>query len=381
VTAARFVALFGRQPEAEGSAPGRVNLIGEHTDYNGGFVLPMAVAQRARVWLSRRSDSRVRFASAQMNGAPHEYELGREKRDGTWLDYVQGITRVLGEAGYAIRGFDGLLTSDVPIGAGLASSAALEVALLRSLGAAFSLDLDGVTLARLGQQAENEFVGARVGIMDQLAASLADDRGALFIDTRSLTHERIALPETVDLVVIHSGLSHDHAHGGYNERRRECEEACRALGIRTLRELDGTGLAVLERLPGPLRNRARHVVTENARVLEAVQAIRRDAIEALGALLYESHRSMRDDFAVSTPEIDHLVELARRTPGVIGARLTGGGFGGSVVVLARAGQTHAIARRLTAEYRQRYPRLPARILVPQDDAARESEASDITARI
>jgi galactokinase len=378
VSRARFAALFGRRPDSEADAPGRVNLIGEHTDYNEGFVLPMAVPQRARVWLARREDRAVRFASAAMDGKPRAYELGREHRGSTWLDYVQGITHTLEERGYRIGGFDALLTSDVPIGAGLASSAALEVALLRALRQAFSLELDDLKLAQLGQRAENDFVGARVGIMDQMAANLADDRAALFIDTRTLAHERVLLPATVDVVVIHSGLSHDHTRGGYNERRAECEAACRRLGLAALRDIDPSQLQIVERLPEPLRSRARHVVTENARVLEAVGAIRRADIETLGGLLLASHRSMRDDYEVSTPEIDLLVELACGRKDVFGARLTGGGFGGSVLIVTRAGEAHRVARSLSAEYAAAAGQ-PARILVPQTDG-REDDTPEVSAR-
>ncbi|HJQ82550.1 MAG TPA: galactokinase family protein, partial [Candidatus Binatia bacterium] len=235
----RFACLFGGTPPVVADAPGRVNVIGEHTDYNGGLVLPVAIPQRTTAALAPRADDRVRAASANLgdDGALHEYRLGDERRTGTWIDYVQGVTRTLRTSTGTLRGFDLLVDSRVPIGSGLSSSAALEVAVLRALRAAFGLDLDDVALARIGQRAETDFVGARVGIMDQMAASLATEREALLIDTRSLAYRRIPLPAALELVVVDSGIAHAHAGGEYNRRRAECEEAARRLGVQLLCEL------------------------------------------------------------------------------------------------------------------------------------------------
>jgi galactokinase len=346
----RFESHFGRAPDVHASAPGRVNLIGEHTDYNGGLVLPTAIPQRTTVWLGRRSDDRVRVASAAAPAAvPREYRLGAETRGDDWLDYVQGCTRVLGAVA-PLGGFEAWIVSDVPPGSGLSSSAALEVSLLRALRAAFHPTLDDVALAMLAHRAEHDFVGARVGIMDQMASSLADERSALFLDARSLEHEAIPLPDGLDLAVLDSGIPHRHAGGGYNTRRAECEAACRALGVRQLRELGADDLERLPALPAPLACRVRHVVTENARVVEAVAALRAGHLERLGALFAASHASMRDDFQVSLPEIDALVAIAAADPAVYGARLTGGGFGGAVVVAARARSAPAAAARIAAAY-------------------------------
>jgi galactokinase len=359
-----FQTLFGRPPSVTTDAPGRVNLIGEHTDYNGGFVLPIAIPQRTRVELAPRSDDRVRSWSAEIGaGEVAEFSLGAESPGRGWLDYVQGVAAVLRQAGHRIDGFDLRVHSHVPVGSGLASSAALEVSLLRGLRAAFALDLDDVELARLGQRAENSFVGARVGIMDQMAASLADEHSALFIDTRDLAYERIPLPEGVELIVLNSGVAHSHAAGDYNTRRAECERACALLGVAELRDVGPADLARVEALPEPLSRRARHVVTENARVLEAVEAMRGGDPARLGELFYASHASMRDDYEVSIPEIDLIVELARGEPEVDGARLTGGGFGGSVVILVRAGAAGAVARRIAQVYAGRSGRTPT-VLVP-----------------
>ena len=359
-----FTELFGRPPLVTADAPGRVNLIGEHTDYNGGFVLPVAIPQRTRVELAPRDGNRVRAWSANVkNKEIEEYGLGEEEVRHRWIDYVQGITWVLRTDGFRIGGFDLRIESDIPLGGGLSSSAALEVALLRALREAFGLELDDVQLALAGQKAENDFVGAPVGVMDQMAASLADERRALFLDTRHLRYERVPLPEGVDLVVIDSGITHRHAGGEYRIRRQECEKAAELLGFPQLRDLEVQDLWRLAALPEPLDRRARHVITENARVRGAVSAMQENDLERLGKLLYLSHQSLRDDYAVSVPEIDLLVDLAAREPDVYGARITGGGFGGAVIVLTRAGKGRETGERLVDEYRKRTER-PGALLVP-----------------
>jgi len=359
-----FATVFGRPPAVSADAPGRVNLIGEHTDYNGGFVLPTAIPQRTRIELAPRADDVVRAAStAKDGGAPQTFTLGAEAPGRGWLDYVQGVTRLLSTGGHALRGFDARIDSTVPLGSGLSSSASLSVALMRALRSAFGLTLDDVQIARLGQRAENEFVGAQVGIMDPMAASLADEGTALFLDARSLEFERVPLPKGADLVVLNSGVAHDHAAGDYNTRRAECERACALLGLKLLRELGPADLPRVEALAEPLRRRARHVITENERVLQAVRAMRSGDLRRLGELFYESHASMRDDYEVSVPEIDCIVELARAGGDVYGARLTGGGFGGSVVMLAHAGRGRTAAERVARDYAARSGRTP-RVLVP-----------------
>jgi len=348
----------------EAEAPGRVNLIGEHTDYNDGFVLPTATPQRTRVRLRPRADGLVRAETTAAVGEPSaEYRLGEETPGRDWLDYVQGVTRVTRAAGYRLGGFDLHIDSQVPVGSGLSSSAALEVSLLRALRQAFGLDLDDVTLARLGQRAENDFVGARCGIMDQMAASFADTATALFLDTRSLDFERITLPSSADLVVIHSGVRHGLVGGEYNQRRADCEQAAELLGVVALRDLTPTDLARLDALPERIKRRARHVITEDERVLRFVNALADDDLETLGSLLLASHASLRDDFAVSVPAVDRLVELAAADPDVYGARITGGGFGGAVVLLARQSAGAAVGRRLLGPYAEQTGETP-QLLVP-----------------
>ncbi len=349
-----FTERFGHAPAAVADAPGRVNLIGEHTDYNDGLVLPIAIPQRVHVALAPRADARVRLvtttAAIAATERSREYRLGAERRTGRWSDYVQGCTVELQAEGHHLRGFDAVLSSTVPVGAGLASSAALAVAVLRALRSAFDLACDDVALALLAHHAECEFVGARVGVMDQMAASLGEERSALFLDARSLAWERVPLPADAELAVIDSGITHDHASGGYNARRAECERAAGLLGVASLRELGADAAARTAELPAPLDRRVRHVVGENARVRATVAALRDGDLAEIGRILAAGHASLRDDFEVSTPEVDTLVALAAGDPDVLGARLTGGGFGGAVVMLGRRGRMTAAAARVAAAY-------------------------------
>jgi galactokinase len=359
-----FEDLFGHAPAVHARAPGRINLIGEHTDYNGGYVLPIATPQETEVLLATRSDRLVRAWSANLPDAQRQigYRLGEETRTGGWSDYVAGVTRALAERGAPVGGFDARISSNVPLGAGLSSSASLEVALLRALNDAFGLRLDAVSIAKVAHRAETDLVGAPVGIMDQMAASIADQTAALFLDTHTLTFERLPLPSAAALIVIHSGVTHRHTAGDYRVRRAECDEAARQLGVPLLRDVDVAALAHL-RLPPPLDRRVRHVVTENERVLRARDALRAGDAAVLGRLMNASHASMRDDFEVSTPEVDTLVELAQAEAGVFGARLTGGGFGGSIVALAARGQAAPAAQSIAAAYAARVP-VPPTVLVP-----------------
>jgi galactokinase len=344
------------------SAPGRVNLIGEHTDYNDGFVLPMPIPQQTTVHLRPVAGKQVLLASEGEAGTA-SYQLGEERKTGTWIDYVQGVTRALAQRGYAIGGFEARISSAVPIGAGLSSSAALEVSMLRALRQCYGLALDDLTIAKLGQVAEVELVGVPTGIMDQMASSLGRQGSALLIDTRSFEARSVALPEQVEPVVIASGVTHAHDTGGYRVRRAECTQACTALGLATLRDATDEHLARAEALAPNLRGRVRHVFTENARVLQTVEALASADLPALGRLFAASHASMRDDYEVSVPEIDLLVELGANHADVVAARLTGGGFGGSVVMLAARGRGLAAARQIVEQYDRR-TQLSASILLP-----------------
>jgi galactokinase len=360
-----FETLFGVVPVSAAEAFGRVNLIGEHTDYNEGFVLPTAIPQATTAAIAPRTDRVVRAWSSELrqNDRLDEYLLGWEEQGRGWLDYVQGLTRTLVAAGHSLHGFDLALRSNVPVGSGLSSSAALEIAVLRALRHVFALECDDVVLARLGQRAENEFVGAPVGIMDQMACSLARPGVALFIDTRSLAYQHAQLPGGTELVVINSGVAHNHAAGDYRTRRAECERAAAALGVAALRDVGVEALDRIMALEDPINRRARHVVTENQRVLDAIEAMRVEDAAALGRLFSASHASQRDDFGVSVPEIDLLVELAESDPAVFGARLTGGGFGGSIVALVKEADAGRVAAAVAAEFKRRTSR-QATVLVP-----------------
>jgi galactokinase len=347
-----FQQLFGAPPTIFAWAPGRVNLIGEHTDYQGGLVLPMPLARGTSVALRPASGAGVRVYSASEAGqGTLSFDLGCEQRANSWADYVQGVTAALRQDGHAISGFDALVTSDLLIGAGLASSAALQVGMLRALRGAFALAIDDQALATVAWRAETEFVGVPVGMMDQMVCSVGTPGTALFLDTRSLQHQAVSLPPSVTVLVVYSGIPHRNADSGYRQRRHEVEEASRLLGVRELGELAPEELPRIERLPDPLRRRARHVVTENARVLAFRQALARGLLDDLGPLMAASHRSLRDDYQVSVPEIDRLVNIATATPGVLGARLTGGGFGGAVVVLAAAEHAPAASATIADAYR------------------------------
>jgi galactokinase len=288
---------------------------------------------------------------------------GTETPGRGWLDYVQGPWAELARRGLPAGGADIRIRSDVPSGAGLASSAALLVAVLRAARAAWQIDLDDVALALAAQRAEREFVGAPVGIMDQMVASLGRPGEALKIDTRTLATETVALPPDADLVVIDSGVTHGHAGGEYRIRRAECERAATLLGVGMLCELTPADLPRLAALDPPLDRRARHAVTDSARVVETVAALKAGDLARVGSLFAASHLSMRDDFEISTPEVDALVEAAAADRDVFGARLTGGGFGGSIVALARAGRGAAAAERIARAYHSRTGR-QATPLVP-----------------
>jgi galactokinase len=357
-----FQHRFGREPRGRVMSPGRVNLIGEHTDYNEGLVLPTPIAQQCDVLLEPRDDQHVRVYSVQQD-QQLEYDIGREAAGHDWLDYVQAITQELQRAGQRLGGFDALIDSNVPAGSGLSSSAALLVAVCKGLRQIFEFEMNDVEVAKLAQRAENGLVGARVGLMDQMACSLGRHGAALFIDFRTLQWRSVPLPDTGELVILHSGVTHSLANGehgarNYKTRRAECERACELLGISSLRDLTVGDLPRLNSLPAPLKGRAHHVITENARVLETVAALEIGNLARVGELFYASHVSMRDDYDVSEPEIDLIVELARTRDGIYGARLTGGGFGGSVVMMAERGSGRAVGEAIAQEYAQKTGKQP-----------------------
>ena len=348
---------------AEADAPGRVNLIGEHTDYHEGYVLPTIIPQRTRVHLAGRADRRIRASSAEQGGQWEDYTVGEEIPGRGWLDYVQGVTAILGRMGVRVPGFDVRIASDIPVGAGVSSSAALTVSLLRGLRMLMGLHIDDVALAKMARAAETDFVGAPVGVMDPMVCSLGTADEALFLDTRTLDTQRVPLPPSMELLVIDSGVKHQHANGEYVTRRRESFEAASLLGLQHLRDLGHESWGQLDSLPPTLARRARHIVTENQRVLSAVAALQaRDAVR-LGQLMAESHVSMRDDYEISTPDVDALVAIGQQHPDIFGARMTGGGFGGAVVLIAKAGAGTQAARAIRDRYGRQRGRQAA-VLVP-----------------
>lgn len=310
-------------------APGRVNLLGEHTDYNEGFVLPMPLRQETRVHAARADG--VVEAYAEIFDERHSRKPGAP-RGGGWMDYVSGCVWALKQEGIALPGARFRVERGVPLGSGLASSAALEVAVLRALRTLYEIPLDDLRLALVAHRAEVEYVGVRCGVMDQIVASLGRHNQALFLDTRDLRYEWVPIPAGYRFEVADSGVPRRLAEAGYNRRRAECEEAAARLGVRSLRDLAFGDLERIARLPEPLGRRVRHVVGENARVLAGVGALRSGDLRTFGRLMLESHRSLRDDYEVSTPELDRLVTQAMEQ-GALGARLTGAGFGGSIVAL------------------------------------------------
>jgi galactokinase len=327
----------GRDPDGIWAAPGRVNLIGEHTDYNDGYVLPAAIGRRAVVAAGLRPDDILSCWSRQMEDRTEARlgDLGPERASG-WSAYPQGAAWALMRRGVSLGGVDVVVDSDVPSGAGLSSSAALICAVAVALAELHGADLDGVELALVGQEAERGMTGAPVGVMDHMAAMLGRTGHALFVDTRTLDHEAIRVDldrEGLRLAVIDTGVAHRVADGAYGERRAACEDAARVLGVAALRDASVDGIdAAADRLGPTLLRRARHVVTENARVLEAVRLLREGKPAEMGPLLAASHASLRDDFEVSVPELDVAVSASCQG-GALGARLTGAGFGGSALAL------------------------------------------------
>ncbi|MCU1535272.1 MAG: galK [Glaciihabitans sp.] len=335
-----FTELYGAEPDGLWSAPGRVNLIGEHTDYNEGFVLPFAINRRTVLALRARDDRRLRVASAFADEVVEIDldELVPELLHG-WSAYPLGVAWALGQFGAdlaAVPGVDVYLESTVPIGAGLSSSAAIESSMALALNDVWQLGFDRPTLAKVGQLAENRVVGAPTGIMDQSASLLGQKDAAVFLDCRSLDAEVIGLgfaEAGLELLIIDTGVSHDHATGGYADRRASCEKGAKALGVESLRDVSIDDLPrAKDVLDDETFRRVRHVVTENQRVLDVVRTLREQGATAIGQLLDASHVSMRDDFEISVPELDLAVETAQAN-GALGARMTGGGFGGAAIAL------------------------------------------------
>ncbi len=359
-----FATLTGSEPVGLWSAPGRVNLIGEHTDYNDGFVFPFATPHRTHVALGRRADGRIRVVST-FDEAPVEVALADldalfpERRDEVveWARYPLGVAWALlqatGTDAASVTGVDLAFASDVPVGAGLSSSAAIEGATGSALNDVWELGLDRVALAQAGRRAENEAVGAPTGIMDQMASMLGETDAGTFLDCRSLDAQVVELgfdAAGLELMVIDTRVAHAHSTGGYGERRAACERGAQAMDVPALRDVSVDQLPRVEELVDEQTyRRVRHVVTENQRVLDTVRTLREQGPRAIGDLLYASHASMRDDFEISVPELDLAVETARAN-GAIGARMTGGGFGGSAIALIERDAVPAVREAMLAAF-------------------------------
>ena len=367
---ARFAERFGQPPSWIVRAPGRVNLIGEHTDYNDGFVLPMAIDRAVWIALRPRDDRIVSVHSIDYDQS-REFSLDRIERGRPgWVEYLKGTAWSLAEAGCSLSGWEGVLAGDVPLGAGLSSSAALETAAARAMAAAANLAWHPAEMAKLCQRAENRWVGVNCGIMDQLISAAGQAGQALLIDCRSLTCEPAPLPGQTAVAVLDTSTRRGLVDSAYNERRGQCERAARRLGVDALRDADIDRLerSAAEMDPTVFR-RARHVVTENDRTLKAAVAMRRGDAAELGRLMRESHRSLRDDYEVSNDALDAMVECASAHRACFGARMTGAGFGGCAVALIRAEEAGDFLRRTTDDYQRKTGLNPAVYLCQAADGA------------
>jgi galactokinase len=355
--AVEFAYRFGREPTVS-RAPGRVNLIGEHTDYNDGFVMPAALEFATLTAASQRSDRRLQVYSMIMDET-REFDLDSPPAgpSGDWSDYVLGVALMLARSGRPLSGADLVIGSDVPIGAGLSSSAALEVSVAHALLTESGLPFDPIAIAQLCQQAENDFVGMRCGVMDQYISCCGVAGHALLIDCRSLESRNVAIAPNLRLLIADSRVRHQHAGGEYNLRREACEEGVRLLSrtlgpIQALRDVTPKQLEAKRRkLPELIYRRCRHIVTENARVLEAERALEARDFVACGRAMNASHVSMRDDFEITCPEVDMLAGLAQTVKGVYGSRMTGGGFGGCTISLIEGSAVDQASQILTDGYR------------------------------
>lgn len=359
--AVRYKELIGSPPEGIWFAPGRVNLIGEHTDYNDGFVLPFALEQRALVAAGLREDARVVMHALDL-GETTELSLPELRPGiGGWQAYLSGVLWALREAGNQIGGITMVLTSDVPFGAGLSSSAAIECSVMAAACDLFGLDIAPIDRAKLTQRAENVYVGAPTGLLDQAASTLCRADNGLFLDCRTLETAEVPLPlheQGVEILVLDTRTPHSHVDGEYGERRATCEQAARLLGVSALRDVTDLEAALAELPDERMRKRVRHVVTENERTRAALELARAEKLSALPPLLDASHASMRDDYEITVPTVDLAVETARHH-GALGARMTGGGFGGCIIAWCPLGQAVGIADAIQNAFREAEFREPA----------------------
>lgn len=358
-TTQAFAAIFGYKPDTVVQAPGRVNLIGEHTDYNDGFVLPCAIDYQTVISCHKRSDNLIRVIAVDYNNQQDQFLLESEIEkhpNYQWANYVRGVIKHIIKYTKNISGVDFAISGNVPQGAGLSSSASLEVAIGKMFQVLFDLPLDGKQIALIGQEAENQFVGCNCGIMDQLISSLGQAQHALLIDCRSLEVSPVSIPEDLAVVIINSNIKRGLVDSEYNTRRKQCEAAAKALGIKALRDASLVDLLQIQASLDPIvYKRAHHVITENERTLKAAHALANEDYPLLSKLMAESHNSMRDDFQITVPAIDYLVEIVQ---GVIGnqggVRMTGGGFGGCVVALVPKDKIGDVKDAVSQNYHKKF---------------------------
>ncbi|MCZ4370281.1 galactokinase [Vibrio diazotrophicus] len=352
---ASFEQVLGYKATHIIQAPGRVNLIGEHTDYNDGFVLPCAIDYQAVVAASMRDDQLVRVVCVDYGNAIDEFDLTKEitfQEHKMWANYIRGVVKCLLQRGYPIKGVDISVSGNVPQGAGLSSSAALEVVIGQTFKELFKLELSQSDIALIGQQAENEFVGCNCGVMDQMISAEGREYHAMLLDCRSLEAKAVPIPEDLAVVIINSNKKRGLVDSEYNTRREQCEEAARIFGVKALRDVT---IEEFEKrkseLDDVVAKRARHVITENMRTCEAAKALSSNNIKRLSELMAESHASMRDDFEITVDEIDKLVEMVREVIGDKGGvRMTGGGFGGCVVALVQIELVEIVKKTVESRY-------------------------------
>lgn len=350
-----FNTCFYYSPTHFFQAPGRVNLIGEHTDYNEGFVLPCTINFQTIVAAAKREDSRIRVIAVDYHNERDEFDLSQPilfQQEKRWANYIRGVVKYLMERGYLFNGLDIVVSGNIPQGAGLSSSASLEVVIGQTIKSLYQLDITPKEIALNGQQAENQFVGCNSGIMDQLISACGEENHALLIDCRTLETQAVRMPDNMVVMIIHSNKQRGLVDSEYNTRRQQCEEAARLLGVKALRDISLGDFRIRQaRLNALLIKRARHVITENARTEAAADALRSGDLFRLGQLMAESHISMRDDFEITVSEIDMLVEIVKNAIGDRGGiRMTGGGFGGCVVALIAPDLVESVKKAIEQQY-------------------------------
>ncbi len=352
-------------------SPGRVNLIGEHTDYNEGFVLPMAIDRAIWIALRRRTDEWVRAVALDFGGEACAFPLSRLEKGGpAWSEYLKGVAWALQQAGFPLQGWEGVIAGDLPIGAGLSSSAALEMAVARAFAAVSGWGWDVKTMALLGRRAENEWVGVQCGIMDQMICAGGAAGQAMLLDCRTLEFTHVPLPAGCAVVVLDTGTRRGLVSSAYNQRRAQCQMAADALGVPALRDAGFEALeAAAGRLGAEVYRRARHVIGENARTLQAAEAMRRGDAQELGRLMNASHISLRDDFEVSGPALDAVVECAWEHPACLGARMTGAGFAGCAIALIDEGRAQEFVEQVADCFRRRTGMEPLAYVCRASDGA------------